>query len=262
MENVSEVVAGLQELFNQVKYFHWQTKSLAQHEAFGKVFDSLSDLIDEFVETSMGKYGRPSTKGQELEMFDLEDVDIMDWTSGVVDYLISFDDILDDVEDSDLLNIRDEMMGEFNKLKYLLTLKESKKKKVIKLTEADLYRIVRRVINEESEIADKKISGSLMSTNGPYVNDVLRSLGNNLKTDKFEIVYVKGKVIRVKNNQMASKGMFIDKNEKFTFVPNSNITVSLYKKKTNPKNPTDFDRVQLDFGADQSGKLYVEGVGL
>ena len=150
MENVSEVVAGLQELFNQVKYFHWQTKSFAQHEAFGKVFDSLSDLIDDFVEVSMGKYGRPSTKGQELEMFDLEDVDIMDWTSGVVDYLISFDDILDEVEDTDLLNIRDEMMAQFNKLKYLLTLKESKKtKKVIRLTEADLYRIVKRVISEQ-----------------------------------------------------------------------------------------------------------------
>lgn len=262
MENVSEVVAGLQELFNQVKYFHWQTKSFAQHEAFGKVFDSLSDLIDDFVEVSMGKYGRPSTKGQELEMFDLEDVDIMDWTSGVVDYLISFDDILDDVEDTDLLNIRDEMMAQFNKLKYLLTLKESKKRKVIKLTESDLYRIVKRVISEEMENSGKKISGSLISTNGSYINSVINDLKNNLKTQLFKIVNVSGNVVREKNNQMASKGMFIDKNEKFTFVPNSNIIVALYKKKTNPKNPTDFDSVQFNFGADKSGKLYVEGLGL
>jgi hypothetical protein len=80
-------------------------------------------------------------------MFDLEDVDIMEWTSGVVDYLISFDDILDETQDSDLLNIRDEMMATFNKLKYLLTLKENKK--VVRLTEADLYKIVRRVIQEQ-----------------------------------------------------------------------------------------------------------------
>jgi len=261
MENVSEVVAGLQELFNQVKYFHWQTKSFAQHEAFGKVFDSLSDLIDEFVEVSMGKYGRPSTKGQELEMFDLEDVDIMDWTSGVVDYLISFDDILDDVEDTDLLNIRDEMMAQFNKLKYLLTLKESKRKKVIKLTEADLYRIVKRVITEENETAKKQIVGSLMSTDGQYVNRVIKSLGQNLKTELFRIVYVSGKVIRQKNKQIASRDMYIDKNENFIFVPKSSITVALFKKKTDPKNPTDYPTVQLNFGADESGKLYVEGVG-
>ena len=261
MENVSEVVAGLQELFNQVKYFHWQTKSFAQHEAFGKVFDSLSDLIDEFVEVSMGKYGRPSTKGQELEMFDLEDVDIMDWTSGVVDYLISFDDILDETEDSDLLNIRDEMMAEFNKLKYLLTLKESKKRKVIKLTEADLYRIVKRVIMEEIETTSKQIVGSLMSTDGSYVNRVIKGLGQNLKTELFRIVDVRGKVIRQKNKQMVSRDMYVNKNENFIFVPNSSITVALFKKKTDPKNPTDYPSVQLNFGADESGKLYVEGVG-
>jgi DNA-binding ferritin-like protein len=151
MENISEVVAGLQELFNQVKYFHWQTKSFAQHEALGGVFEDLEELIDEFVEVAMGKYGRPSTKNQTLEMFDYEDVDMMDWASGVVDLLISYNDVLDETEDSDLLNIRDEMMASLNKLKYLLTLKESKKtnKKVIRLTERDLTRIVERVIKEQ-----------------------------------------------------------------------------------------------------------------
>jgi len=55
MENTSEIVAGLQELQNQVKYFHWQTKSYAQHQALAKVFDSITELIDTFVETLMGK---------------------------------------------------------------------------------------------------------------------------------------------------------------------------------------------------------------
>ena len=90
MENTSEIVAGLQELQNQVKYFHWQTKSYAQHQALGRVFDSITELIDTFVETLMGKYGRPSTKGQKFEMFDLEDVNIEEWTGGVCDLLISF----------------------------------------------------------------------------------------------------------------------------------------------------------------------------
>lgn len=175
MKNVSEVVAGLQELFNQVKYFHWQTKSLAQHEALGDAFDDMEDLIDDFVEIAMGKYGRPSTKNQKLEMFDLEDVDIMDWTSGVVDYLISFDDVLDDVEDTDLLNIRDEMMAVFNKVKYLLTLKESnmKKKKVIKLTESDLTRIVERVIKEQAADSNrKKAIQCFLKKKGLYKGDV------------------------------------------------------------------------------------------
>lgn len=190
MKNVSEVVAGLQELFNQVKYFHWQTKSLAQHEALGGAFDDLEDLIDEFVEVAMGKYGRPSTKNQKLEMFDLEDVDIMEWTTGVVDYLISFDDILDDVVDTDLLNIRDEMMAVFNKVKYLLTLKESnmKNKKVIKLTESDLTRIIERVIKEQSptkkvphptpdEITKGKKTGCYTVNSGDQLLKIAKAFG-------------------------------------------------------------------------------------
>jgi DNA-binding ferritin-like protein len=88
MENTSDIVAGLQELQNQVKYFHWQTKSYSQHQALGRVFDSITELIDTFVETLMGKYGRPYTKGQEFEMFDFEDINIEEWTGGVCDLLI------------------------------------------------------------------------------------------------------------------------------------------------------------------------------
>ena len=174
MENTSEIVAGLQELQNQVKYFHWQTKSYAQHQALGRVFDSITELIDTFVETLMGKYGRPSTKGQKFEMFDLEDVNIEEWTGGVCDLLISFSDVLDDVQDTDLLNVRDEMLQEFNQLKYLLTLKENmKNKKVIKLTENDLYRIVKRVINEQaSDLNRKKSIQCFLSKKSLYKGEI------------------------------------------------------------------------------------------
>ena len=174
MKNTSEIVAGLQELQNQVKYIHWQTKSYAQHQALGRVFDSITELIDTFVETLMGKYGRPSTKGQKFEMFDLEDVNIEEWTGGVCDLLISFSDVLDDVQDTDLLNVRDEMLQEFNQLKYLLTLKENmKNKKVIKLTENDLYRIVKRVINEQaSDLNRKKSIQCFLSKKGLYKGEI------------------------------------------------------------------------------------------
>jgi hypothetical protein len=263
MKNVSEVVAGLQELFNQVKYFHWQTKSLAQHESLGDAFDDLEDLIDDFVEVAMGKYGRPSTKNQKLEMFDLEDVNIMDWATGVVDYLISFDDVLDETQDTDLLNIRDEMMAVFNKVKYLLTLKESnmKKKKVIKLTEADLQRIVERVINEQS-LNKKSIVGSLNSTNKQYIENIIGKLKNNLKTEKFKIIGVDGKIVRTKNNQLVTTGMFIDNDETFKFEPNSYMSLALFMKKTDDYNPTDLGRKQINFGADENGKLSVTSVGL
>jgi hypothetical protein len=199
MNNVSEVVAGLQELFNQVKYFHWQTKSLAQHEALGGAFDDLEDLIDDFVEVTMGKYGRPSTKNQKLEMFDYEDVDINEWATGVVDYLISFDDILDDVKDTDLLNIRDEMMAVFNKVKYLLTLKENKmkKKKVIKLTESDLHRIVKKVIKERNILKEQAEEMNAKKAIQCFLNK------KGIKDDSGKSLVVDGSIGRYPNSKTA-----------------------------------------------------------
>jgi len=42
----------------QMRIFHWQTKSYARHQAFGMIYGQLGDLIDSFVEAYMGKYGR------------------------------------------------------------------------------------------------------------------------------------------------------------------------------------------------------------
>ena len=53
----NEIVKNLLTAQNQMKLFHWQTVSFAQHQAFGGIYDNLSDLIDEFVEVCMGKIG-------------------------------------------------------------------------------------------------------------------------------------------------------------------------------------------------------------
>ena len=42
----------------QLRIFHWQTESYAQHKAFGKAYEEFDDLIDTFVETYIGKYGK------------------------------------------------------------------------------------------------------------------------------------------------------------------------------------------------------------
>ena len=234
MENTSEIVAGLQELQNQVKYFHWQTKSYAQHQALGRVFEAITELIDTFVETLMGKYGRPSTKGQKFEMFDFDDIDIEEWTGGVCDLLISFSDVLDDVQDTDLLNLRDEMLGEFNQLKYLLTLNENmKKKKVIKLSESDLNYIIKRVMNENEDTSmDEYINWDIKSVDceGSYLGN-MSSMGVSedkdgnpkvfiryCKGDNEELNYLKRKARREieQSNQLPSdnESLFENKNIK------------------------------------------------
>jgi hypothetical protein len=119
----SEVIAKLVQIQNQFRFMHWQTQSYAKHKAYGKIYENLTDLIDGFVESCMGKHGRPEyIGGLTLEFEDLSEISLQQFVDDTVDFLISFDQLFDEVTDSDLLNVRDEMLQLINKGKYLFTL--------------------------------------------------------------------------------------------------------------------------------------------
>jgi hypothetical protein len=50
-------------------------------------------------------------------------MNIQNFLDGITEFLVGMTDQLDTKYDTDLLNLRDEMLAEINKLKYLLTLK-------------------------------------------------------------------------------------------------------------------------------------------
>ena len=116
-------VSKLVELQTQLRVLHWQTTSHAQHEAFGKTYDSLNDLIDDFVEAFQGVYGRISFEGIQIILFDMApmstNISIQDYLNGHITLLKG---ISNEIEDTNLLNLRDEMLQALNKLHYLLTL--------------------------------------------------------------------------------------------------------------------------------------------
>lgn len=121
--NLSSSVNFLLSLQIQMKINHWQTKGYARHNAFGGFYDSLSDLIDTFVESAMGKYGRfvLDDENKTIQLNNLSDLDMKGLVNTVRDSFVQMSEQLDP-SDTDLLNIRDEMLGELNKLSYLLTL--------------------------------------------------------------------------------------------------------------------------------------------
>lgn len=121
-------IVNLLFILNQLRMFHWQTKSFAQHEAFGKTYDSLEGLIDTFVEVYIGKYGRvySLSNSYNMEVYDYSNEKIIEFINKSKTFLTK--DLLPDNEfspqdNTDLLNIRDEMLAAINKLNYLLTLK-------------------------------------------------------------------------------------------------------------------------------------------
>ena len=123
INNYMKYIKNLLTILNQIKIYHWQTKSYAQHQALGGAYDALSALIDQFIEVYMGKYGRIEAKGGSttVDLFNMDQLPVNGFVDNAVDYLVGIE-IPDKESDTDLMNIRDEMLAELNKLKYLLTL--------------------------------------------------------------------------------------------------------------------------------------------
>jgi hypothetical protein len=119
-----ELILKLVQIQNQFRFLHWQTFGDAKHRAYGDIYDSLGGNIDKFVEIMMGKQGRPEFESEFSIMFqDISTLSIQNFMDGITEFLVGMTDQLDNRYDTDLLNIRDEMLGDINQLKYLLTLK-------------------------------------------------------------------------------------------------------------------------------------------
>lgn len=107
----------------QVQILHWQTESYARHMAYGRVYEALDDLVDSFVEIYQGKYKRIKVSSP-VTLFNINDDNASAFVTSTIEVLINdIPSMLDPKADTDLLNIRDEMLSQFNTLKYLLTLK-------------------------------------------------------------------------------------------------------------------------------------------
>ena len=119
-----QLILDLLSMQLQFKLLHWQTMGDAKHRLYGDVYDGLGGMIDEFVEIMMGKNGRPEF-GEEssISFKDISSINMQTFLDDIVEFLVGMSDTLDDRYDTDLLNLRDEMLALINKTKYLLTLK-------------------------------------------------------------------------------------------------------------------------------------------
>jgi DNA-binding ferritin-like protein len=124
-ENKAHIARVFLEMLNNIKLYHWKTKSYAQHKATDELYDKLNDNIDEFVEVLLGKdESRIKLLKKRVDLMDTTNA--QDFKTKIYkyrDYLIEMNEIFDAKKDTDLLSIRDEMLSNINQFLYLLTFK-------------------------------------------------------------------------------------------------------------------------------------------
>lgn len=119
----SELVKMFLEMLNIIKLYHWKTRSYAQHKATDELYSRLNDNVDKFVEILLGKdQSRITMIHAEIKLLDFNKKS--DFQTRVLEYrafLTSLNSQFDSIKDTDLLNIRDEMVGDLNQFLYLMT---------------------------------------------------------------------------------------------------------------------------------------------
>jgi hypothetical protein len=116
------------EMLMMVKLFHWKTHSYATHKATDELYEKLNENIDSFIEVLLGK------TGSRIDLMDKKSISLIDLNSqenlkSKIMYLKSFlvgldnNKALNSMSNSDLFNIRDEILGNLNQFLYLLTFK-------------------------------------------------------------------------------------------------------------------------------------------
>ncbi len=108
----------------QIKLYHWQTRTFSRHKATDTALSSLADLVDKYVEVYIGKYGRPrlDSRTNTTQVTNMSEAGIVKFIRRCTNYIGR--DLTKGLKesDTDLFNLRDEMLAELNQLLYLFTL--------------------------------------------------------------------------------------------------------------------------------------------
>ena len=123
-----EITVKFLEILLMIKLFHWKTTSFATHKATDELYASLNTNIDNFIEVLLGKSGSRTDllSNKNIALIDLNSQEqLKTKIDSIKGYLVDLDSnkALRTMSNTDLFNIRDEILGDLNKFLYLLTFK-------------------------------------------------------------------------------------------------------------------------------------------
>jgi len=119
----SHIIQTFLQMLNVIKIYHWKTKSYAEHKATDELYERLNDNIDKFIEILLGKE-EDRFKLIHERFRPIDTANKMDFKSRIYEYrkfLTDMNIYFDPKLDSDLLSLRDEILGNINQFLYLMT---------------------------------------------------------------------------------------------------------------------------------------------
>jgi hypothetical protein len=132
MEINSTVMVTFLTIINQIKVYHWQTLSHPRHKATDQLYSELGELVDQFIEVLTGRLiiEKNNQNYRILLTDNLNHVKLNNYTddkgykliTNIKSYLESPELNLVIGKNTELANIRDEMLASVNRVSYLFSL--------------------------------------------------------------------------------------------------------------------------------------------
>lgn len=122
-EPFANFVLSLFAVRDQAHMFHWQTNSIAQHEALGEFYEDFIEKTDDLIENIMGKMGRPSLAQGTITISGYSDTELAQFIKDATNVLsIQLPQFVEAEGNEEIFNIAQELQSLINKLSYLITL--------------------------------------------------------------------------------------------------------------------------------------------
>jgi hypothetical protein len=117
------------ELLNTIKIYHWSTLSYPTHKATDELHEKMSELVDSFIEIYIAHCARGGSGGAGVPVFKFKSVPFCECKSPAAfckvldDNIVYLEGLTQKLDGyTDLVNIRDEMVGALAQALYLLRL--------------------------------------------------------------------------------------------------------------------------------------------
>jgi hypothetical protein len=130
VNDIADHILCFLELLNTIKIYHWSTLSYPTHKATDELHDKLSELVDSFIEIYIGHCARgkgngvpvfrfKSAKAASIEFCECKSLEA--FCKVLDDNIVHLEGLTEKLNGyTDLVNIRDEMVGALAQALYLL----------------------------------------------------------------------------------------------------------------------------------------------
>jgi DNA-binding ferritin-like protein len=121
-----EFIQKTMDFLATIKMYHWTTDSYPTHKSTDKIYEKLQELMDLYVETSLGHYNNKKFIENKIKCIKITNITnkktLYKYTQNYKASLKYIRNKLEDKKESEIINVIDDVLTELDVFLYLLTL--------------------------------------------------------------------------------------------------------------------------------------------